>query len=108
MSQLWIFFKPQAGVQLEPAAIARELVWGEDVEGLVDLPVRQIIDRLKDEFPQHTEKTGLVVLELSGGKAEATWSWQHLQVDVAAADEAERARLENVLAEFGCPVFKQS
>ena len=57
-----LFWKPGPKVKLSAPEIARELVWGEEVEGLIDLPVREIIDRLKAEFPQHEEKSGVLSL----------------------------------------------
>ena len=76
-----LFWHPGPNIKLSPAEIARELLWGEEVEGLIDLPIRQIIDRLKAEFPHHDEKSGLFTAHASPGSFQATWTWQHLRID---------------------------
>src|SRR5436309_1249316 len=102
---LLMFFKPGAATKLPPAEVARELIWGEEVEGLVDLPVREILDRLKAEFPRHEEKPGLLVCQGVTGSFEATWGWQFIRVECDGMLPGDRDRLIELLASFGCLVF---
>ncbi len=106
MPDALLFWKPRADLKLSPAEVAREILWGEDVEGLIDLPVKEVIDRLKAEFPDHSETPGLLVLRTGSGQIEVTWTWQHIKLamtDVAGAD-CERAAA--AIASFGCVEFE--
>jgi hypothetical protein len=64
--------------------------------------VKEILDRLKAEFPDHRETSGLLVIQDGGGRAEATWTWQHLRVELHDLPDTWRERLAQVLSEFGC------
>jgi hypothetical protein len=100
-----LFWNAGPAVRLSPAEVARELVWGEEVEGLIDLPVKEIIDRLKAEFPQHEEQPGGLVARGSLGAFESTWSWQHVRVDCNGLAVADRQRLIEIIESFGCMGF---
>jgi hypothetical protein len=100
-----LFWKPGPAVKLSAAEIAREIVWGEEVEGLIDLPVREILDRLKAEFPQHEERTGVLVGRREPGWFEATWTWQHLRVDCHDLPAGERERLIEIVESFDCMAY---
>ena len=100
-----LFWKPGPGIKLSEPEIARELIWGEEVEGLIDLPVREIIDRLKADFPQHEEKSGLLVGHAATGTFEATWSWQHVRVECHDLPASERERLIDAVESFDCMAY---
>jgi len=100
-----LFWNPGPSVRLSPAEIARELVWGEEVEGLIDLPVKEMIERLKTEFPQHDEQPGTLVARIGDGKFEATWTWQHLRIDCHELPAAARQRLIDTVESFGCMAY---
>jgi hypothetical protein len=97
-----MFWKAPPAHPLSPDEIGRELLWGEEVEGLIDLPVKEILDRLKAEFAEHRETPGLFVIHDTTGRAEATWTWQHVRFELHDTSEALRERLTQVLGEFGC------
>lgn len=100
-----VFWKERQPLTMSPAAVAQELTWGEDVDGLIDLPIKEIIDRLKAEFPQHRETPGLLTIETGGGKCLATWTWQFVRLECQDVPADERQRLIDVLEEFGCPPY---
>ena len=100
--QLLVFWRPGPNVKLSDAEIARELLWGEEVEGLIDLPIREVLDRLKIAFPDHEEKSGLFVGRTGSGAFEATWTWQYFRVDTDGLTPDDRQRLIDVLEAFGC------
>jgi len=100
-----LFWKAGPAVKLSPAEVARELVWGEEVDGLIDLPIREIIDRLKVEFPQHDEKPGLLIGRDGGGSFEATWTWQHMRIDCRDLPASGRERLIDAIEAFGCMAY---
>jgi hypothetical protein len=100
-----LFWKSGPNATLSQPEIARELLWGEEVDGLIDLPIREIIDRLRAEFPQHDERPGLLVCRTDGGSFEATWAWQHVRVDCRDLSEIDRQRLIDAVESFGCAAW---
>jgi hypothetical protein len=106
MPDTLLFWKPRADLALSPPEVARELGWGEDVEGLVDLPVKEIIDRLKSEFAEHRETPGLLVLRSESGRIEVTWTWQHVKLEMYDVVGADRERAAAAIASFGCVEFE--
>jgi hypothetical protein len=103
-----LFWQAGPAVKLSPSEVARELVWGEEVEGLVDLSVRQILDRIKLAFPQHEEKPGLLTCQGATGSFEVTWTWQFLKVECHDLVATDRERLVEEIGSFGCTVFDPS
>jgi hypothetical protein len=107
MPDTLLFWKARPDLAMPPEAIARELNWGEEVEGLVDLQVKEIIDRLKVEFPDYDEQPGTLSANAPGGGSwEATWGWQFFKVELRDAPDDARQKLIDVLAEFGCGVHQ--
>lgn len=102
MSDTILFWKAGPAVQLSPSEIARELTWGEEVPGLIDLPVKAIIDRLKATFGDHEERAGSLVCRGGVGSFEATWTWQYVKAECRDLPPGDRERLIEVLGEFGC------
>lgn len=106
MSQTLMFWKPGPDLMMPAAAITQELQHGEDVAGLIDLPVKAIIDRLKAEFPRHNERAGQLTMHDGDGRLEASWTWQFVRIDLHDVPAEARARAIDVLEEFGCLVFE--
>ena len=104
-ADLLLFWKSGPNAKLSPPEIARELAWGEEVEGLIDLPIREIIDRLKADFPQHEEKPGVLTVRCENGSFEATWSWQHLRVECRDLPAGEREKLIDAIESFDCMAY---
>src|SRR5437016_3120634 len=101
-----VFWKAGPNVKLTAPEVARELTWGEEVEGLVDLPIREIIDRLKAEFPRHEEKSGLLIGHAATGTFEATWTWQYLKVHCRDLLAGDRERLIETIESFDCMAYE--
>jgi hypothetical protein len=101
-----LFWKPGLNLKLSAPEIARELMWGEDVEGLIDLPVREILDRVKAEFAQNDEKSGLLTIRATGGHAEITWGWQFIRAECHDLPAAERERLIEAIESFDCMAYE--
>jgi len=97
-----MFWQPGPGVRLTPAEIGRDLTWGEEVEGLIDLPVREIIDRLKTAFPTHQEQSGVLIGHTQDGSFEATWTWQYVKVVCHDLDGQEH---ESVIKAVGLSAY---
>jgi hypothetical protein len=102
VADVLIFWNQRPGVALAPADIARELTWGEDVPGLIDLPVKEIIDRLKAAFPRHDEQPGLLIGHGAEGRFEATWTWQHVKAECHELGVEDQERL---IEAVDCPAY---
>jgi len=102
-----LFWKAGPAIKLSAPEIARELVWGEEVDGLCDLPIREIIDRLKVEFPQHEEKTGNFIGHGASGSFEATWSWQYVRIECRDLPATDRQRLIDAIEAFDCMAYER-
>jgi len=106
MPDILLFWRPRPDLTLSPAEVAREVLWGEDVEGLDDLPIKQVIERLKAAFPEHRESAGQLTLQTGGGRIETTWTWQHVKAELHDASDIDRQRLVAVLEGFDCQTFE--
>jgi hypothetical protein len=102
MTQALMFWKQRPTLLNSPAAIAQELDFGEEVEGLIDLPVREFLDRIKAEFPQVDERPGLLVSRGDGKAFEVSWSWQVVKVQASDLDDEAQQKLVGIGQEFGC------
>ena len=103
MAEFLLFWNAGPAVRLSPPEICRELTWGEEVDGLIDLPVKQIINRLKATFPRHEERSGEFIGHGSSGSFDATWTWQHIKVELHDLADDDRQRLINAV---GYPVHE--
>lgn len=99
-----LFWHAGPAVKLSPSEIARELVWGEEVDGLVDLPVRAILDRLRAIFPDHEERSGVIIVRAPFGSFDATWTWQVVRVECRDLPLSVKERLIETIESFGCSV----
>ena len=101
-----LYFWNQPADFLPPHAnVAQELQFGNDIEGLIDLPVKEIIDRLKAEFPGAVEKAGVLSAKADIGSFDASWSWQFLKLDCHDLSEETRLRLCEIMQEFSAPAY---
>lgn len=89
-----------------PAAIVQEFIWGEEVDGLIDLPIKEIIERLKLEFPEHKELPGSLVLTGESGPIEVSWSWQFVRYEAQEVAPADEEKLRVVGEAFRCQQLK--
>ena len=101
-----LFWKPGPNVKLSAPEIAQELMWGEEVAGLIDLPVREILDRLKTEFPQHKEESGSLTCQSASGSFALTWSWQFIRAECHDLPEVDRERLIECVESFDCMAYE--
>lgn len=106
MRQTLLFWRPGPTVELSTDSIAQELSFGEDVEGLVDLPIKEIIARVISDFPGCEERTGLLVGQGAAGPFEMNWSWQFFRVEAGQIDAVDRERFAAIGREFGCEPFE--
>ena len=105
-TQQLIFWRPGPTLKLSPAETARELLYGEEVSGLIDLPIREILDRLKAEFPQHEEKSGSFSARVPEGSFQVTWTWQHVRIDHEGLSASTHEQLIDVIESFDCMAYE--
>lgn len=87
-------------------AIAQEFIWGEEVEGLIDLPIKEMLDALKVEFPKHHELPGSLMIDAELASIEVTWSWQYLRYQASSISPADEQKLRSVGDKFECTQFE--
>jgi hypothetical protein len=107
MAHLYLWREP-SGFELDAAAIARKLAGGDDVPGLIDLPIRDMLDVVKTHFPGGKETAGQWQWQSGAERIEATWSWQFLSFDVQQLTDEHRENIFELARQFHCPVFDTS
>ena len=106
MQQVLMFWRQQPQVQQPAEMISQELSFGEDVDGLVDLPVKEVIDRIKAEFTGVDEKPGLLVGRGQAGQFEVSWTWQFFRIEGPHLDEDDRQKFLSIGRDFGCQAYE--
>jgi hypothetical protein len=105
-SKTLMFWRQDPAVQQPAESISQELSFGEDVEGLVDLPVKDVIDRIKREFAGTNEKPGVLVGRGQAGEFEVSWTWQFFRIDSPQLDEDDRQKFLSIGRDFGCQAYE--
>ena len=100
------FWNAGPGLRLSAAEVIREINFGEDVDGLIDLPIKDLLERIKQAFPQHEEHAGLFIGQGSVGSFEVTWTWQHLKASVQGLPLSDRQRLIETIEDAGCTAYE--
>ena len=105
MTQSLMFWKASPNIGKDAAAVAQELDFGDEVEGLIDLPVKEVIERIKAAFPKCEERAGLLVCRSGAGMFEVSWTWQVIKVQFGDLGEVDRQTLIAIGREFGCEAY---
>lgn len=100
------FWREKPGVKLDPHVVYQKLCDGLNVDGLEDLPVKQIMERIKAVF-----KDGWTQLDeqtwdggnLGGFQTYATP--QFFRVDCYGMKGEVMNKFIDIAAEFGCPLY---
>jgi len=106
MRQVLMFWRQQPQVSQPADSISQELSFGEDVDGLVDLPVKEVIDRIKAEFTGVDEKPGVLVGKGSAGQFEVLWTWQFFRIEGLHIGEDDRQKFLTIGRDFGCQAYE--
>jgi hypothetical protein len=107
MSHL-VLWRERKETGLAPARVHERLESGDDVEGLDDLPIREMIDKIRHEFPGSQEGAGVLQWNSGEESFRATWTWQYLRFDAQQLSEEHREKLFELARQFHCPVFDAS
>ena len=104
MAQL-IMWRQRTEIGLSPNTIQKRFESGDDVEGMADLPIREMLDHLRREFPGAKESAGLLHWQSGEEALKATWSWQYLRFDVQELQDEHREKIFDLGRQFHCPIF---
>lgn len=105
MKTTLFFWRQQPWLAFLPAAIAQQLDVGNEVEGLIDLPVQEILAQLKTSFPGSVERAGELAWSREEEAFEATWSWQYVRLECQELSDDSHSRLALVFDAFDCPAY---
>jgi hypothetical protein len=105
MPHLLYLWREERPVELAAAQIQRLLDTGDDVDGLADLPIKEMIDQLKREFHGAKETAGLLSWKSGEEQFHATWSWQFMRIESDNLLDEHRDKFLDLARHFGCPVY---
>ncbi len=109
MSYELIFWRQRPGAALDPYETYTALNDGKVVNGLMTLPIGDIVDAVTETFVGAVrERNGpqeWVVWDHEGKVLEMTWSSQHLRFDCRTLTGPEMNRVIDVAASFDCPLY---
>ncbi len=105
MSYIIYLWREERSTGLAAAAIQRQLDAGNDVEGLADLPIKEMIDRLKSDFPGCKESAGFLRWQAGEEWWGATWAWQFMRLESENLRDEHREKFIELARSFRCPVF---
>jgi hypothetical protein len=111
MSYDLAFWRQTAGMQRPPESTYETLVGGQPVDGLMDLPVDEILAVIVESFPgakrgpNGTEDWVEWVSANQMDSFQVTWSHQYFLVTCRHVHSDDMNRLIEIGARFGCPLF---
>ena len=106
MGEVLMFWRQEPAVKQPAETISQELSFGEDVDGLVDLPIKDGIDRIKSEFTGVDEKPGVLVGRGHAGDFQVSWSWQFFRIEGSHLEEDDRQKFISIGRDFGCQAYE--
>lgn len=103
MSYDLVFWKQSPNLELTPQEVYERLCEGEYVEGIIDLPRDEIIERLYELYPSMED----TALDWSGptGAFQAEVTGQSVIFLCYSLQKVEINKLIDMMMEFDCPLF---
>lgn len=99
------FWKLSRPLAARPQDIYAELCEGNSVEGLAQLPIRDILTRIAAAFPGFDPDDDFPMIELENSGIEVNHSPQHVRFDIRGELDSSVNTLVEILADFGCPMY---
>jgi hypothetical protein len=100
------FWRETMPLPSTPSSLVRRLdLGGDDVMGLDDLPIREMIDVLKSHFVGGKESAGLWRWQSDAASLQASWTWQYLRLDLEQISDEHRDQLLELAQRFHCTVY---
>ena len=106
MVAIYALWRAGNQVKLPPPEVFQMLEFGEDVEGLIDLPIKELIHEVRQVFPQASERAGIVDGASAVGRVSITWTWQWLRIEGTDLTPAEVEDISQLATRFSCSVFE--
>jgi hypothetical protein len=89
-----------------PSSLARRLETGcDDVEGLADLSIREMIDQLQMLFPGGKEAAGVWTWKSNEQSLQASWTWQYMRFEVEQLTDDNREKIFEFAAKYSCSLY---
>lgn len=98
-------WKEQPGVSLDPQAVYERLSEGEHVDGLEELPITEILERVKESFGEGWTQLDDFTWEAPKKSFQVFTTPQFFRVDCGGMTGEEMNRFIEIGLEFGCPLF---
>lgn len=108
MANVLFLWREQEEVELQADKVQRLLESDQEVEGLADLPIREILDRVKAEFPGCRENAGLLAWNSGDEAFRMSWTWQYVRIECENLHEENRDKFFELSRHFGCPIFDRA
>lgn len=105
MSHVIAWWKPVPGFAGASEIVHRTLMAEEDVDGLCDLPIRQMIDAMKSEFADCGEVAGLLKYREGDYEIHWTWSYQTMRAMADHFRDEHREKIIEIAQRHGCTVY---
>jgi CubicO group peptidase (beta-lactamase class C family) len=99
------FWKLSRPLDARPQDIYAELCEGNSVEGLAELPIRDILSRVAAAFPDFNPDDDFPAIRLENSHIEVNHSLQHVRFDIRGELDSSLNKLVDILADFGCPMY---
>lgn len=106
MSVDYNFWKQSRPLEQSSEEIYSKLCREEVVDGLENLPVDVILQRIQEAFPGFNPKEDFPEIEFDGGLIEVGWTTQYFRFDRRGSVDAEHLNvLVDILAAYDCPMY---
>ena len=106
MSYDLVFWKQTSCCNDTPSKVCEALLNGETPTGLQEIPIREMLTRVRDAFPGITEDGGMVFWEGGDhGMFEISFSPVHVHFCCRQLEAVSTNRLIEIAHEFECPLY---
>ena len=99
------FWKPKPGAAPDPQSTYERLNRNEGVDDLEALPLPQVIEKLKEEFPDYDPTEEFPDVELEDGSMEISYTAQSFRFDFRPPTAPEKGQVWRLMSRFGCVCY---
>jgi hypothetical protein len=101
------FWKQNGDVAMAPSEVYQRLCEGKHIEGLVELPVTEIVARFRNDFDRGWTQVADNAWQRKKGKGSFTLETSrfHFRVDCFGLAGADMNRLIDIGLAFDCPLY---
>lgn len=100
------FWRETMPLPATPSSLVRRLEsGGDDVMGLGDLPIREMLDVLKTQFAGGKESAGVWSWRSDAASLQVSWTWQYMRLDLEQISDEHRDQLLELAQRFHCTAY---